>query len=330
MADEILRSRHAFGSIENLQNAIDAGKIDQFDVLFLMDEKDKPQIGWVNRQGEPVIVDTEKVITVDTLPTSGEDGKIYIFNGDGYFWSGTEFINLCKPTDLTELEAKVAKKADLSEVEEKIAEAISSAKTYTDERIDAVLAGTKESYEKTKYEFTDVPVGTIVNYRESEIRIMCPANSEWTKQSVGAGGDPNSYYGTLKTYVPNDDVVGYIEHLGDQVDSEILTNLSIDEHGRKYQSTWLALAKYDETTGTWTYYGNNSSKDKYIGWDYQIDWFDANGVMIASDCIRINLSNENCHSSIEPSYVSNPLKEAKTYTDEQIEAILDCMTIIEF
>lgn len=167
---------------------------------------------------------------------------------------------------------------------------------------------TKEFVKKTakqvKYEISGTPYGTLVNYSEDEIRVMCPANAEFVKQTVGEGGDANTYYMTLKTYVPNDSVAGYIEHLGNQVDSEILTTFSVDEYGRKYQSTWLGLAKYDEATGTWAYYGTNSSVDKYIGWDYQIDWYDANGVMISMDTIRINLSNEECHDNTKPYYMA--------------------------
>ena len=127
MADEILRSRHAFGSLDNLQSAIDLGKVDQYDVLFVKDKNDKPQVGWVDKNGTPLIVDTEKVLHVDSLPESGEDGKIYIFNGDGYFWNGKEFVNLCKPTDLsylesqiTELESEVVTKVDAKTVQDMI------------------------------------------------------------------------------------------------------------------------------------------------------------------------------------------------------------------
>lgn len=159
--------------------------------------------------------------------------------------------------------------------------------------------------EQVNYEMTDMPEGTLVNYREDEIRIMCPADAEWVKQTVGAGGDPNCYYATFKTYAPNDDAVGYIEHLGDQVDGEILTKFSVDKYGRRYQPTWLAIAKYDEATDTWAYYGKNSTASKYVGWDYQIDWYNSDGIMIASDSIRINLSNEDCYNANTPYYMNN-------------------------
>ena len=171
------------------------------------------------------------------------------------------------------------------------------------------------AYIARKYDVSGVPVGTLVNYGEKEIRIMCPSNAEFTKQAVGTGGDSNTYYMTLKTYAPDNSVVGYIEHLGDQVDAEILTDIKIDEYGRKYQPTWLGLAKYDENTNTWSYYGKNSSVDKFIGWDYQIDWYNANGLMIASNSVRINLSNEDCHNEIMPYYMS------KYVTNEQMTAL---------
>lgn len=159
--------------------------------------------------------------------------------------------------------------------------------------------------EQAKYEISDTPYGTIVNYGENEIRVMCPNNAEFVKQNVGAGGDTNKYYMTFRAYAPNDNIVGYIEHIGDQADAEILTDLKTDEYGRKYQSTWLGIAKYDEASDTWTYFGSSSTETKYIGWDYQIDWYDENSVMIASDAIRINLSNENCHNSTMPYYMNN-------------------------
>ncbi len=159
--------------------------------------------------------------------------------------------------------------------------------------------------EQVKYEISDTPYGTIVNYGDDEIRIMCPDNTEFVQQNVGVGGDANSYYMTFKTYAPNDNIVGYIEHIGDQADAEILTDLKTDEYGRKYQSTWLSLAKFDSTSGVWNYRGKDSTEDKYIGWDYQIDWYDANGTMVASDAIRINLTNEDCHHSTKPYYMNN-------------------------
>ena len=111
MADNEVKNRFkpAFGSSANIQNALDQGLIDSYDILLLDGNTDEPKIGWVDKDGKPVIVDTEKVIVVEgeSLPDVGEPGKIYIFGEDGYFWDGKDFVNLCKPTDLTDLENQV-------------------------------------------------------------------------------------------------------------------------------------------------------------------------------------------------------------------------------
>lgn len=336
MADELLRSKHVFGSLVSLEAAIAAGKVDAYDILFLKDQNDVPVIGWLDKSGNPVFLEDETrecVVEVEALPESGEARKIYIFEEDGYFWDGTKFINLCKPTDVSELISSI------KALEDMVTKNAAEAKAYTDEKAEKVLDHVKHVYDEIKYEFTDVPAGTLVDYHEDEIRIMCPSNAVFTKQSVGAGGDPNSYYGTLKTYAPND-AVGYIEHLGDQVDAEILTDLKTDAYGRKYQPSLLALAKYDESSDSWTYYGASSSKERYIGWNYQIDWYNADSIMISSDSIRINLSNEGCHFTNEPYYIQNATKgveekievassENKAYTDERITEILNMFTIVE-
>lgn len=209
--------------------------------------------------------------------------------------------------DITTLQGLVGEES----VSEQISTAIKNSGHMDKEEALSTLLSKVEAratLERVKYEIANTPVGTLVDYRDKEIRVMVPAGAEFTKQSVGAGGDANSYYMTFKTYAP-DNAVGYIEHLGGQSDEEILTSFSTDKYGRRYQPTWLALAKYDETADTWTYYGASSSKDRYIGWDYQIDWYDANGVMIESDKIRINLSNEACHNAIEPYYMAGVVKQ---------------------
>ncbi len=239
----------------------------------------------------------------DILFVKDTNGKPYV----GWIDKDGNKVICDDSAEFAELETVIATKVDADEVEAK--------------------------YEEIKYEIADVPVGTLVNVNEREIRIMAPADTVWTKQTVGEGGDANCYYATFKTYCPSDNVVGYIEHLGDQVDSEILTDLKTDKYGRKYQPTWLALAKYDESTNAWTYYGANSNADKFIGWNYRIDWYDADNKMIASDSIRINLSNEDCHSSIKPYYgvseteevdakIDEAVETANAYTDAQIEAKL--------
>jgi len=199
--------------------------------------------------------------------------------------------------DIDNLQALVGS----TSVQDQIREVVNASGHMAEEKANAM-------YEHVKYEITDTPVGTLVNYGDKEIRVMVPSGAEFVKQAVGAGGNANAYYMTFKTYAPSDDVVGYIEHLGDQVDAQILTDFSTDKYGRRYQPTWLALATYDEATDTWSYKGAKSTVNGYVGYDYQIDWYDANGVMVASDCVRINLSNEDCHNNVEPYYMANVVK----------------------
>ena len=177
------------------------------------------------------------------------------------------------------------------------------------------------AYVAKKYEIADVPEGTLVDYYEKEIRIMCPADAEYHLQNVGVGGDPNSYYVTLKTYAP-DGAVGYVENLGGQVDKEILKDIKADNHGRRYQPTWLAVAKHDAASDVWSYYGANSTDSKYIGWDYKIDWYNADGVIINSDNIRINLSNEDCHFTSEPYYMAGYAESSEV---EELRATVAAM-----
>lgn len=158
------------------------------------------------------------------------------------------------------------------------------------------------------YEVSHKPAGTLVNYNGKEIRVMCPANTEWTVQQ--GGGDPNRYYIGFKAYAPSSDVVSFKESLAttmtDQtmyyfVDNEFA---GIDANGRKYSIVWLPAAKLNDDN-TWTYYGANSTSEKFIGWYYCVEWYNASGVCVASDLIRINLANEDCARSIEPDYMSN-------------------------
>lgn len=116
MADKV---RHAYGKSENLSEALSNELIDAYDIL-LLDGDTNPKIGWVTKDGEPVLIDTEKVVTVEgeTMPETGEAGKIYIHGENGYFWNGTEFVNLCKPTDVTALENQIS---DLgTQIEQKV------------------------------------------------------------------------------------------------------------------------------------------------------------------------------------------------------------------
>lgn len=293
MAD---KARHAFGSSSMVESAIQNKKIDAFDILFLDGDTDNPKIGWVDKNGKAVILKDEKA-------------------------------------DLTELEAEVATKANAEEVEEKLGkvatDTVATAKAYTDGKVEAAL----NEHLVKKYEITNTPDGTLVDYREKEIRVMCPTDTQWAKQNVGSTGNANMYYMGFKAYAP-DGAVSFKE--GDRgVIVDEMFDFSgdfagTDEFGRNYSICWLALASYDESSNTWTYFGKNSSFNKYIGWTYVVEWYDASGVIIASDSVRINLSNENCHSEIKPYYMAEVSKEIDVKIEERIAEIESAYEVIEF
>ena len=239
---------------------------------------------------------------------------------DGVFNTVKEFIDYVSAhggetqkivSDITSLQALVGTRT----VGEQIAEAvINSGHITINEAFDTFLSKREanSTLKRVKYEITNKPVGTLVDYREKEIRVMCPADTKWVKQTVGATGNANMYYMGFKAYAP-DGAVSFKE--GDQgtlVDTVFTFDddfAGVDEFGRKYSICWLALASYNTSTDTWTYFGKNSSAKKYVGWTYVVEWYDANGTVIESDSIRINLSNESCHNVIEPYYMANVVKE---------------------
>jgi hypothetical protein len=123
MAD---KARHAFGRSEGIDNALQNGIIDAYDILFLDGDSNMPKVGWIDKNGNKVIVeDKEQVVHVDVLPEAdGDQNVIYIFEDAAYIWNGTECIPLSKDTDLSELENEVANKVDAATVETMIEEAV--------------------------------------------------------------------------------------------------------------------------------------------------------------------------------------------------------------
>ena len=307
MAD---KARHAFGSLEAVESALAAGKINAYDILFL-DGDTEPKVGWIDRDGIFRLVDNEADLSAVEA----------------------ELATKASVKEVEALESKIASKADYAEVESKIGEAaqstVDTAKAYTDGKVEAAI----NEHMVKKYEITSTPEGALVDYREKEIRVMCPADTKWVKQSVGPTGNANMYYMGFKAYAPEGAVSFKEGDRGVIIDEMFDFNgdfAGTDEFGRNYSICWLALASYDAASDTWTYFGKNSSVEKYIGWDYVVEWYNANGVVIASDCVRINLSNEGCHSSIEPYYVVGMMKEIDTKIDTKIAEVAGAIEVIEF
>lgn len=131
MADQILRSKIAFGSSESVASAKESGKIDSFDILCL-DGDTNPKIGWLDKDGNYRLVKNQDVILVtgDALPETGEEEIIYIFNSVLYYWNGSEFIAAVSEGGVSE-----------DAVDTKIETAVSEANAYTDQKIAEVASG---------------------------------------------------------------------------------------------------------------------------------------------------------------------------------------------
>lgn len=297
--------------------AIESGKVKYPSYVMIKDTGEDNTIRLVFIDKGNVIKNVKNdskqyVKTLDILPdiNEGELDTIYLVGKNAYIFDGEEFVSL-----------GVDNTADIKKLNDKI---------------DAVDEKAKHFYEKIEYEIVYAPVGTIVNYRDKEIRVMCPTDTEWVLQQSGEGADPNSFYIGAKIYAPSNDVVNFKEDLAEIITDTTMYSFEdndfagIDEYGRKYSIVWLPVAIYQN--GVWTYNGAKSTTKHYVGWYYSVEWYDANGVMIASDCIRINLSNEECHSAIEPYYMANVMSDVNSSVVEvtnQVESITENLTTLE-
>ena len=216
---------------------------------------------------------------------------------------GDEFSQVI--VDITELQRLVGE----ASVQEQIDNALANSNLLNIDEAKLTFLSKKEalaSYETKRYEISELPEGASVDYSDDEIRVFCPENTKWIKQNVGSTGNKNMYYMAFKAYAPKE-AVSFKEGDRGIIIDEMHTFdeafSGIDEYGRKYSICWLALANYDEGNDEWTYFGRNSTTKKYIGWSYIVEWYNEDGIMIDSDSIRINLSNENCHYTNEPYYM---------------------------
>lgn len=170
------------------------------------------------------------------------------------------------------------------------------------QNVTAGVAKDSSKYKVTNGLFAD----TLVNYREEEIRIMFTDSSAFKLQQSGANADPNAYYVGFKAYAP-DGATHFKESLAETITDDTLFDFTgefagTNSDGRKYSIVWLPVAKYDSVTTTWTYYGKQSTKDKYIGWFYTVEWY-KNGTVIDADTIRINLANSDCFMNNKAYYM---------------------------
>lgn len=261
------------GSVSGLSEKLDSIDAGLADLDERIQSIEQIAVGGVHYRGA--------VDSFEQLPENAEVGDLYEVYKDNseWCWNGEQWFEYGKTSEIAD--------------------------TYSTKDEVRVIS------KMVEYEISHKPIGTLVNYYDSEIRVMCPANTEWVHQTSGANSDANSYYIGFKAYAPSEDVVSFKEALAESITDTTMYYFEnnefagVDQYGRKYSIVWLPVAKYDESTGSWTYFGTNSTSEKYIGWHYSVEWYNANGIKVAADKIRINLSNEDCFLSAAPSYVTS-------------------------
>ena len=90
-----MKAKHAFGMLENIDEALVAGKIDSYDILFVKDAEGKPYVGWIDKEGNKVIVD--------------DSAKFEALEAEIANKVGTEEVEA--------LESKIAEKVDAEDVQ---------------------------------------------------------------------------------------------------------------------------------------------------------------------------------------------------------------------
>lgn len=176
-----------------------------------------------------------------------------------------------------------------------------------------------------KYKVSHAPEGTLVSYKEDEIRVMCPADTKWVLQNSGENSQANLYYMGVKAYAP-DNAVSFKEDINTKIEDETVFYFEdndfagIEANGKKYSIVWMPLAVYDEETDSWTYYGAGATEEKLVGWYYSVEWYDDNDALIEADCIKINLANEECFTAVGSYYYGSKMA-TELYVDKAIEGL---------
>jgi len=92
------KAKHAFGALENVDAALSAGKIDAYDILFMKDANGKPYVGWIDKDGQKVVVD-------DSAELAALEAEIEA---------------KASAEELAEVDAKIAEKVDAETVQSMI------------------------------------------------------------------------------------------------------------------------------------------------------------------------------------------------------------------
>lgn len=97
-----MKAKHAFGTLEKIDEALSSGKIDSYDILFVKDADGKPYVGWIDKDGNKVICDDSEEF----------DAML------------TQINTKADVADVEALEKEIATKVSADEIDEKIESAV--------------------------------------------------------------------------------------------------------------------------------------------------------------------------------------------------------------
>ena len=249
-----------------------------------------------NQNDSSWIADT--VEDLKTLPESNMGSTCYVIENASKYMVNSKGEWICQTVPL-KIDSEENNKPEEKPIQPGLSEEEIAAKYISKEELEL------QKLKEVKYEVSGLPEGTLLDYRQKEIRIMIPEDTQFEQQQVGENGNSNMWYFQFKAYAPDgaeyfkeDD----LEEIEDQTFYDFDDKFAgIDKYGRKHSTGWLAAAM--KSGDSWMYFGKNSSENHMVGFFYSVEWYDKDKKLIGMDKIRINLTNPKCHGMIEPYYI---------------------------
>ena len=210
--------------------------------------------------------------------------KEYVYGGDPAVWSelGDEGIYLTIASAEETYEKKVDAQAKYDEL-----------KGFINDIDQKGIAWGKKNANTTKFEIIRAVDGFLTDDGQNDLRLYIPKGSTYELQNVGAGGNSNYFYATVRAWAPSADVTScrkgdpayYDRDFGEQ--EVVYTDA---KSGRVYADFWIPIARTDDNGATWVEYGDLSVGNKIIGWNWMIEWYVGNK-LLCTGSTRLSLVN---------------------------------------
>lgn len=171
------------------------------------------------------------------------------------------------------------------------------------------------------FEVRGLPDGSLVDYNCKEIRVMCPADTDWEnyhidlKKNFKEADLEQFRFIEFVAYAPEGAdsykekvSYDYPEKLYESsfkvpfVENDPYDYAGIDSDKRKYSLYYFPVAQ--KVDGQWNYLGNISTIEDYNGWYYSIEWYDENNQekVVKASTVRVNLAGVDNFRYIEPTH----------------------------